>query len=107
MSVTFRPMPWLTVITAVMLAALISLGVWQYQRLQWKTDLLAEVEASVTAQPLTSLGDLERAIQAGEPVDFRRIMFTASPVVGEPIYCLLYTSPSPRDLSTSRMPSSA
>ena len=26
---------------------------------------------------------------------------------GEFIYCLLYTSPSPRDLSTSRMPSSA
>ena len=24
-----------------------------------------------------------------------------------PSYCLLYTSPSPRDLSTSRMPSSA
>ena len=26
---------------------------------------------------------------------------------GVPFYCLLYTSPSPRDLSTSRMPSSA
>ena len=26
---------------------------------------------------------------------------------GEPKICLLYTSPSPRDLSTSRMPSSA
>ena len=26
---------------------------------------------------------------------------------GETINCLLYTSPSPRDLSTSRMPSSA
>ena len=26
---------------------------------------------------------------------------------GEPSYCLLYTSPSPRDLPTSRMPSSA
>ena len=25
----------------------------------------------------------------------------------QPKYCLLYTSPSPRDLSTSRMPSSA
>ena len=25
----------------------------------------------------------------------------------EPVTCLLYTSPSPRDLSTSRMPSSA
>ena len=28
-------------------------------------------------------------------------------VLTEPIGCLLYTSPSPRDLSTSRMPSSA
>ena len=28
-------------------------------------------------------------------------------VPGIPITCLLYTSPSPRDLSTSRMPSSA
>ena len=27
--------------------------------------------------------------------------------VGEKAACLLYTSPSPRDLSTSRMPSSA
>ena len=27
--------------------------------------------------------------------------------VGEELICLLYTSPSPRDLSTSRMPSSA
>ena len=27
--------------------------------------------------------------------------------MGEPYFCLLYTSPSPRDLSTSRMPSSA
>ena len=30
-----------------------------------------------------------------------------SPVYKLYIYCLLYTSPSPRDLSTSRMPSSA
>ena len=28
-------------------------------------------------------------------------------VAGDPNGCLLYTSPSPRDLSTSRMPSSA
>ena len=28
--------------------------------------------------------------------------------INDPVkYCLLYTSPSPRDLSTSRMPSSA
>jgi len=91
MSVQFRPMPWLTGIVAVMLAILISLGVWQYQRLQWKTDLLAEVEASVTAPPLTSLDDLERAIAAGEPVDFRRISFTSSPTAGEPVYAVYRT----------------
>ena len=27
--------------------------------------------------------------------------------ISHPLICLLYTSPSPRDLSTSRMPSSA
>lgn len=91
MSVKFKPMPWLTGIVAMMLAILISLGVWQYQRLQWKTDLLAEVEASVTAPPLTSLDDLERAIEAGEPVDFRRISFQSSPRAGEPIYAVYRT----------------
>ena len=91
MSVQFRPMPWLTAIVAIMLAILISLGVWQYKRLSWKTDLLTEVEASVTAPPLTSLEDLERAIAAGEPVDFRRIMFTASPTAGSPIYAVYKT----------------
>ena len=35
------------------------------------------------------------------------IVPTASSVAGFPDACLLYTSPSPRDLSTSRMPSSA
>ena len=30
-----------------------------------------------------------------------------SPESANNIFCLLYTSPSPRDLSTSRMPSSA
>ena len=91
MRVKFRPMPWLTAIVAIMLAILISLGVWQYKRLQWKTTLLAEVEASVTAPPLTSLDDLERAIAAGEPVDFRRIAFMSSPSAGEPIYAVYRT----------------
>jgi len=91
MKLQFRPMPWLTAIVAVMFTILISLGVWQYQRLHWKTALLEEVEASVTALPLVSLDDLERAIAAGEPVDFRRIAFTASPAAGEPVYAVYRT----------------
>ncbi len=44
--------------------------------------------------------------------DFQPVSFFKDPITGEYIYdpftgCLLYTSPSPRDLSTSRMPSSA
>lgn len=91
MTLKFRPMPWLTGIVAVMLVILISLGVWQYQRLQWKTDLLAEVEASVTAPPLTSLNDLERAIAMEEPVDFRRITFQSAPSPDRPIYAVYKT----------------
>ena len=84
----FRPMPALTVILALSVALLIALGVWQYQRLQWKTALLEDIEASVTAPPLTSLSDLTDAIAAGESVDFRRIGFTAAPIAGAPEYHL-------------------
>lgn len=76
----FKPMPVLSVVLAVCVVILISLGVWQYQRLQWKTALLAEVEASVTAPPLTSLPDLKASLEAGDPIDFRRIEFEASGV---------------------------
>ena len=53
-----------------------------------------------------------RAKLAKEDEDFRRrqARFTQIRIVPEDLYnraCLLYTSPSPRDLSTSRMPSSA
>ena len=44
---------------------LICLAVWQYQRLQWKTALLEEVELAVSAPPLKSLKDLQAAIAAG------------------------------------------
>ncbi len=73
----FKPMPWLSFITPICLAILIGLGVWQYQRLQWKTDLLARVEIAVNAPPITSLTELRAAIEQGEAVDFRRIEIAA------------------------------
>jgi len=72
MKLYFKPMPWLTVIVAICLAILISLGTWQYQRLQWKTALLAEVEAAAEVPPFTSFAEVQTALDAGEPVDFRR-----------------------------------
>ncbi|MEP3890213.1 MAG: SURF1 family cytochrome oxidase biogenesis protein [Hellea sp.] len=88
MKLHFKPMPWLTAIVAICLFILISLGTWQYQRLQWKTALLAEVEAAVTAPPFTSLAEFQTALEAGKPVDFRRIGFTATPKAQTPIYAV-------------------
>jgi surfeit locus 1 family protein len=53
----------LTVVTLIGLAVLISLGVWQLQRLEWKESLIARIEARTARAPLT----LERATEiAGE-----------------------------------------
>ena len=68
-------------------------------------DFMAQLEATGdlrrVAEPvsphleMTALSD--RVLRAGGPA----LLFE------QPTGCLLYTSPSPRDLSTSRMPSSA
>ena len=74
MKLYFKPMPWLTAIVAICLAILISLGTWQYQRLQWKRALLAEVEVAAQSAPLTSWRELSLvALKNQGPVDFRRI----------------------------------
>lgn len=65
-------MPGLTVVVLICLPILLGLGVWQYQRWQWKTDVLAEIDAAVTAAPLQGLGAL-LALPDETPVDFRRI----------------------------------
>jgi len=91
MALRFKPMPSLTIVTVICVFILISLGTWQYQRLQWKTALLAEVEAAVTAPPFTSLLDVKQAVNAGAPVDFRRIGLTASIESSKPPY-LVYQS---------------
>ena len=49
-------------------------------------------------------------LENGEPIkkNIENILKNKKSVIfGLPGACLLYTSPSPRDLSTSRMPSSA
>lgn len=72
MSVRFRPMPGLTMAILICLPILIGLGIWQYQRWQWKKDVLAEIDAAVTAAPLSGLSSLA-GLPDDTPVDFRRI----------------------------------
>ena len=49
----------------------------------------------------------EQAVKTGEAAEGVLAMLEAPPAPKPLQPCLLYTSPSPRDLSTSRMPSSA
>ena len=51
--------------------------------------------------------ELHEAILHSEVMPSMRAMMTAGKALDRDNTCLLYTSPSPRDLSTSRMPSSA
>ena len=53
----FRPLLRLTAFCVPLLAALIALGVWQLQRLHWKLDLIAEMNAHLHAAPI-SLDDI-------------------------------------------------
>jgi len=70
---SFRPRWGLTIATLAALAILITLGTWQYQRLQWKTALLAEIDQSANAPPLRSISELQLALDRGAPVNFRRL----------------------------------
>ena len=61
MPVSFRPLPALTVVCTILFAALLALGVWQLQRLQWKLGLIAQVNRNMTSPPIT----LDQALAMG------------------------------------------
>ena len=66
-------------------------------------EVLAEIETDKVVIEVVAANDgvMTKIIKAeGEIVN-------SGEIIGEYEVCLLYTSPSPRDLSTSRMPSSA
>ena len=69
-------------------------------------DALVVKEADLILEVQQQLGDgVVRTIAMGITEGLKRGAEAEN--TGEPVTCLLYTSPNPRDLSTSRMPSSA
>lgn len=64
-----------TIATAIALALLIALGVWQLQRLKWKEGLLAHIAALQTA-PARALAPELDALAHGRDVDFTRVAVT-------------------------------
>lgn len=58
--------------TAIGLAILVGLGVWQIERLKWKTALLADIAARMGAAPI-SLSEAEQRRAAGETLEFLKV----------------------------------
>ncbi|MDP3658850.1 SURF1 family protein [Phenylobacterium sp.] len=62
-----------TIAMLVALAALVGLGLWQLQRLTWKTDLLARI-AALQGAPATLLGPALDSAADGANLQFRRVV---------------------------------
>jgi len=106
----FKPKPYMTLFAVPALALLITLGVWQLQRMAWKQDLVDQYAAS-SAQPAVSLstaacggGDFRRrpveppATNDREP--FRVFGYDAA---GNPGWRLLRPAPAPSCLRPAEL----
>ena len=72
------PRIWPVVLaTLVGLAILVTLGVWQVQRLAWKEALLAQLAANAAAPPV-DLATAHNMARAGSNVEFVRVAFTGT-----------------------------
>lgn len=78
----------LTIASVIALVILLALGTWQLQRLAWKRDLLARIEALQEA-PARPLGAVLAAQAAGQDVDFTRVRVTC-PGLAKAAYVELY-----------------
>ncbi len=64
-----RPSFWPTLLTVSMLVVLVGLGTWQLQRLEWKTQLIAERDAGLAAAAVPLPAD-DAALAA---LEFRKV----------------------------------
>jgi surfeit locus 1 family protein len=73
MAIGFRPLPKLTIVTVIVFALMMALGVWQLQRLQWKLGLIAAANANLGA-PVISL---DQALSMGaDAAQYHRVAVT-------------------------------
>jgi surfeit locus 1 family protein len=83
----------LTIATAIALALLIGLGVWQLQRLTWKEAILAHVAALQTARATPAEPVLD-AVGHGHDADFTRVSVTCPGLAHAPVLELYTIGPS-------------
>lgn len=83
----FRPLPRMTLFFVPMLIALIGLGVWQLERLQWKLALISEMSSHLTAPPISL--DRILALPKGQ-AQYRRVVLDGRFENGDEAY--VYTA---------------
>ncbi len=69
----FRPLPLLTGVTLIALAVLVSLGLWQTQRLAWKVGLIAQVTERIDSPPI-SYDEAAARARAGENMEYQPVV---------------------------------
>lgn len=68
---------WPFLLTLFTVPVLIGLGTWQWQRLAWKQDLIAKLEARVKAEPVSYTAALAEFVRTGD-VEYRRVRVTGT-----------------------------
>jgi surfeit locus 1 family protein len=79
-----RPGLVTSLITLLAFCALIGLGVWQVQRLKWKTGLLHQI-AALQAAPAQPIAPVLRRAKAGADVSFTRVELDCADVETRPV----------------------
>ena len=74
--------------------------------IEWR-DLSVNDANQVSDFYASVVGWEKQPVSMGDYDDFNMNLASSGETIAGVCHCLLYTSPSPRDLSTSRMPSSA
>ncbi len=90
-----KPRIWPIVLaSAIGLAILLALGVWQLQRLAWKNALIADYDKAITADPI-ALDEAIAQFLAGKRIDGMKVKATGHFALREPLRLLTSSSTGP------------
>lgn len=82
-----------TIAAALGLVVLLNLGFWQLDRLEWKTNLIAQVESGVTKSPVEAPRPALWRDGLGEEYDYRRVKLAGVFLEGNTFYYTALSNP--------------
>ncbi len=74
----------LTVVVAIAFCVLMALGIWQVQRLKWKTELLAHIDA-LQSSPAAPIDVVLSRVRGGADADFTRVQVACPTLETTPV----------------------